>query len=125
LWHLWRTWSERSHRAIRLTAEQYWILRTIGRDIEKSVSELAVLRGVTPSAMTIATRRMEESGWITRTRPAHNQRLVVIRLSEDGHQQWIKLRAERRLVLQEMMRTLSDEEQAILNHLLRRMQNLD
>lgn len=120
-WQVWRKWSETARQSVALSPEQYWILRTLARNGAHTVSALASMRGVTPSAMTIATRRMEDSGWITRTRPATNQRQVMIALSEDGHLLWKKMQTVRRTALQEMLQGLTKEEQDTLRYLLKKM----
>ncbi|PSR20836.1 MAG: hypothetical protein C7B45_13180 [Sulfobacillus acidophilus] len=124
LWHLWRLWSERSNMPEKLSPEQYWILRTLERETEMSISGLAKLRGVTPSAISIAARRMESAGWVTRRRPNQNQRQVLVQLTERGHALWLLVSMERQRVLRTLLRTLSPDEQQTLLRITHKMRGL-
>lgn len=124
LWQLWRLWSERSQTPERLSAEQYWVLRTLEQEVEISVSGLAQRRGVSPSAISMATRRMEAQGWVARRRPSENQRQVLVRITERGRELWIKVSWERQRVLRTLLRTLSAEEQQTLMRIARKMRGV-
>jgi DNA-binding MarR family transcriptional regulator len=124
LWQLWRLWSERSNTPEKLSPEQYWVLRTLEREVEMSVSGLAQLRGVTPSAISIATRRMESAGWVARRRPAENQRQVLVQLTERGRELWLRVSTERQRVLRMLLRTLSPDEQETLLRIAHKMRGL-
>lgn len=124
LWQLWRLWNERSNSPERLSAEQYWVLRTLERESGMTVSGLAALRGVTRAAMTIATQRMQASGWVERLRSADDQRQVIVRLTESGRSLWLKVSRERQRVLRSLLRTLSADEQDTLARVARKMREL-
>jgi DNA-binding MarR family transcriptional regulator len=110
LWNVWRLWTEQAHASGDLSPEQYWILRTVSRTPNIGVSQLATLRGVTPAAMTAATRRMETQGWLRRARPPHNQRVVLVSPTPKGAALLERLRAERRAWLTRLLMDLSPTE---------------
>lgn len=111
LWSLWRLWTEQAHAPGGLSPEQYWILRTLTRSPGLSVSQLASLRGVTPAAITAATRRMEAQGWLRRERPEDNQRVVRLSSTPAGTALLNRVREERRAWLVRLLAALSPEEQ--------------
>lgn len=124
LWQLWRLWSERSNTPEKLSAEQYWVLRALERNTELSVTGLARLRGVTPAAMSIATQRMEAMGWVDRVHPPDDQRQVMVRLTDDGRDLWLRVSRERQRVLRALLRTISPEEQEALYRIALKMRGL-
>ncbi len=46
--------------------------------------ELACHMNVTPASVTVSVKRMEKSGWITKTPSEEDMRCTVIRLTEEG-----------------------------------------
>ncbi len=113
LWNLWKVWHHRSQTVSEVravTPEQYWLLRELGHRRSATVTELASARGVTKSAITLATRKMQAQGWVRRIRLPENQRVVQIDLTEIGWSLWQTLRVGRRTVLAEMVRHLNDAE---------------
>ncbi len=124
LWQMWRIWSERSHTADRITAEQYWILRMLEREPSMTVSGLAKRRGVTPAAMTAATRRLEAMGWVHRVRPPENQRKVLVALSDMGREVWLRVSTERRRVMAHLLRAMTPDEQETLYRIAQKMRSL-
>ena len=124
LWQMWRIWSERSNTQDRITAEQYWILRILEREASMTVSGLAKRRGVTPAAMTAATRRLEALGWVSRVRPPENQRKVLVALSDAGREVWMRVSTQRRRVLAHLLRAMTAEEQETLHRIANKMRTL-
>lgn len=124
LWQMWRIWSERSNTEDRVTAEQYWILRMLEREPSMTVSGLAKRRGVTPAAMTAATRRLEAMGWVLRARPPENQRTVLVALSDRGREVWLRVSTERRRVMAHLLRAMTPDEQETLYRIAQKMRSL-
>jgi DNA-binding MarR family transcriptional regulator len=127
LWDLWKIWHQRSHSETApgaITSEQYWILRELGRRGQASVSELAKARGVTNSAITMATRKMQAQGWVSRTRTQENQRVVQISLTLVGKQLWHSIRTARRSALEWMVQDLSETDRSELFRLVSKIRDV-
>jgi len=67
-----------------LTAKQASILDHLDLEETVSLNWLAKHMGVTPATMCVAVDRLEELGYMTRTRSAEDRRTVVLRLTPAG-----------------------------------------
>jgi DNA-binding MarR family transcriptional regulator len=122
---LWRLLRINTHPVRRgeITPEQYWLLKLLNRKTELSIGELAEALGVTGSSVTTACKRLEKAGLLKRTRQVDGQdeRVVLVTLTPQGHQQLEAWQQERRSELNKMLTPLSDSEQAELQRLIERI----
>ena len=122
---LWRLLRINTHPVRRgeITPEQYWLLKLLNKQTELSIGELAEALGVTGSSVTTACKRLEKAGLLKRTRQADGQdeRVVLVTLTTQGHQQLEAWQQERRNELNKMLTPLSPSEQNELQRLIERI----
>jgi MarR family transcriptional regulator, organic hydroperoxide resistance regulator len=82
-----------------LTYPQYAVLLVLWERDGLAVNEIAAKLALDSSTITPLLRRMEKLGLLTRTRPAHDERRVEVRLTDDGRE----LRAEARQTRQALL----------------------
>ena len=104
-----------------MTPQQYWLLRQLRDAGPLSTSELALALGVTPGSATVACKRLEKAGLVTRTRGEEDERVVRIALTEQGRAQIDALRRQRREDLSAWLGVLSLHEQEELQCLIKRL----
>jgi DNA-binding MarR family transcriptional regulator len=120
LWRLVRAAVYPPHHA-RLTAEQFWLLRYLERQCPVSVGALAEALGITPSSATTACKRLEQAGFVTRTRQATDKRGVLVDLTAQGRAQLDEMRRRQREAVSRLLAVLDPQEQATLQRLLARV----
>jgi DNA-binding MarR family transcriptional regulator len=105
-----------------ITAQQFWLLRHLNLHDASSIGELATALGISQSSATIACKRLEKAGLVTRRRCADDERVVRVSLTEAGHQQIATWRARRREMVERFISPLDqherDELQRVLDHVL-------
>lgn len=80
-----------------LTLEQFWLLRQLRQNGPMSVGELSSVLGVTPGSVTLACKRLEKDGHITRDRQTYDERIVRVALTPEAHtivEVWLEHRRE-------------------------------
>jgi DNA-binding MarR family transcriptional regulator len=120
LYHLIRRTSHPVHRA-EITPEQYWLLRLLRRKGALSISELAEALGVTGSSVTTACKRLEKAGLVTRERQNHDERMVRVTLTSQGHEHIEAWHRRRREIVEQWLAGLGPQEQVMLQQLLERL----
>ncbi len=108
-------------RGSGMTPQQYWLLRQLRDAGPLSTGELALSLGVTPGSATVACKRLEKAGLVTRTRGQEDERVVRIALTEQGRAQIDALRWQRREALGAWLSVLSLREQEELQCLIERL----
>ncbi|GCF11593.1 MarR family winged helix-turn-helix transcriptional regulator [Dictyobacter arantiisoli] len=104
-----------------MTPEQYWLLRRLQRFGPKSMSELAQGLGITTGSATVACKRLEKIGWVTRTRQIEDERVVLVALTEQGASQIESVREQRRASLAHLLEHLAVQEQQELQRLIEKL----
>lgn len=74
------------------------------------ITELAAREGITQPAVTQLVNRLERRGWVERRTDPHDRRVVLVVLTDGGHEVLERVRAEYRALLHEEMATLDDDE---------------
>jgi DNA-binding MarR family transcriptional regulator len=69
-----------------LTYPQYLVMNVLWREDGQTVGAIAEHLALEPSTLTPLLKRLEASGFVTRTRNPENERQVVIALAEAGLQ---------------------------------------
>lgn len=109
--------------ALGIKPGQAVILFMLGCKGGLSQKQLAQEIGITPPSMTVALRKMEESGFILREPDDEDQRVIRIRLSEKGRQYVDEIKS----ILEEMEELLyegiSPEERMLFRRLLIEMRD--
>jgi MarR family transcriptional regulator, organic hydroperoxide resistance regulator len=104
-----------------LTLEQFWLLHQLKQNGPLSIGELASILGVTPGSVTIACKRLEKDGHVTRDRQVHDERIVRVALTPQAHtilEVWL---AHRREVFTQFLDRLEPYEQEHLMHVIERV----
>ena len=86
-----------------------------------SVGELSSVLGVTPGSVTIACKRLEKDGHVTRDRQAHDERVVRVALTPEAHELVEVWLARRREVFAQFLAHLEPDEQEHVMQLLERV----
>jgi DNA-binding MarR family transcriptional regulator len=120
---LWRILRGLSHpvRRAEMTPEQYWLLRILNRAGSLSIGELATELGITTSSATVACKRLEKIGLLTRERQAEDERVVQVALTEQGLAQIDAWRQRKRESLTNWLGVLDQHEQQELQRLIERV----
>ena len=101
-----------------LTLEQFWLLHQLRQNGPMTVGELSSVLGVTPGSVTIACKRLEKDGHVTRDRQVDDERIVRIALTPEAHtilEVWL---AHRREVFAQFLERLEPDEQEHLMHVI-------
>ncbi len=120
---LWRILRGLSHpvRRAEMTPEQYWLLRILSRAGSLSIGELATELGIATSSATVACKRLEKIGLLTRERQAEDERVVQVALTEQGLAQIDAWRQRKRESLTGLLGVLDQHEQEELQRLIERV----
>ena len=120
LWRLLRNLSHPVRRA-EMTPEQYWLLRLLNRAGSLSIGELANELGIAVSSATVACKRLEKAGLLTRERQSDDERIVRVALTEQGLARIDVWRQRKREALTHMLSVLDEHEQQVLQSMLERV----
>ncbi len=126
LFDLWR-WLRHMSYSIRegeATVQQFWLLHQLMNRGALSVGEVAAALGVSQSSATIACKRLEVAGLVTRRRRTSDERVVEISLTEAGCDKVESWRTRRREAVAELLQPLNDEERDELGRLVARVLSL-
>ena len=104
-----------------MTPQQYWLLRQLRRDGSLSIGELAQALGITTGSATVACKRLEKAGLLTRERQAEDERIVRVALTEQGRVQIDDLRLKKREALAQWLNVLDQREQEELHGMVERL----
>jgi MarR family transcriptional regulator, organic hydroperoxide resistance regulator len=123
LFAIWRVMrrSISTNQRSTLTLEQFWLLRQLWQNGPMPIGELATALGITPGSVTIACKRLEKDGHLTRDRQAHDERIVRVALTSEANailENWL---AHRREVFAHFLERLEPHEQENLLHMIERV----
>lgn len=104
-----------------MTPQQYWLLRQLRRDGSLSIGELAQALGITTGSVTVACKRLEKAGLLTRERQVEDERIVRVALTEQGRAQIDELRLRKREALAQWLNVLDQHEQEELHGMVERL----
>jgi MarR family transcriptional regulator, organic hydroperoxide resistance regulator len=104
-----------------MTPQQYWLLRQLRRDGSLSIGELAQSLGITTGSATVACKRLEHAGLLTRIRQLEDERIVQVALTEQGRAQIDRLRQKKRAALAQWLDVLDQNEQEELLDMVDRL----
>lgn len=82
VWQKWRLASPVRRGAI--TREQYWVLRILSERGPMRIKDLASAIGTTVGSTSVAMKRLERAGMVTRKRSDKDERVVTVSLGRRG-----------------------------------------
>ncbi|NLG85480.1 MAG: MarR family transcriptional regulator [Firmicutes bacterium] len=95
-----------------LTMKDLFVLETLGRFGETTMSELATALGVPLTTMTSIVGRLVEKGYLERRRTEEDRRVVLVTLTPAGRDLFARHREEYIRAVREILAVLPEEEQA-------------
>ncbi len=104
-----------------LTLEQFWLLRQLWRQGPMTIGELAATLGITPGSATLACKRLEKDGHVTRDRQAHDERVVQVALTPGANEILEAWLAHRREVFSRFLEHFEPREEAVLMRMIERV----
>jgi MarR family transcriptional regulator, organic hydroperoxide resistance regulator len=104
-----------------MTPQQYWLLRHLRQAGPLGTGELAQALGITTGSATVACKRLERAGLLTRARQTEDERVVQVALTEQGRAQIDSLRQRKREALAEWLNVLDQREQEELQDMIDRL----
>jgi DNA-binding MarR family transcriptional regulator len=123
IWEIWRTSKSASHpvRVGEVTPEQYWILRFLNTNGPQRVKDIASYIGTTASPVTISVKRLERQNLVKRERSSIDERVVTVRLTEEGKERFEMWRLRRREAISIVFESLNPKEKSTLLGLLQKV----
>ena len=120
IWEIWRASKNVSHpvREGEVTSEQYWILRLLYTRGPQRITDVASHIGITASPVTISVKRLERDNLVKRERSTTDERVVMVRLTKHGRDQFELWRLKRRKALSKLFDSLDEGEKNSLLALL-------
>ena len=103
-----------------LTPPQFYVLGLL-RKKQLTVTEMADLMQVQPSAITAILDRMHRSGFILRERSEIDRRVVVVKITEKGKEAHVKSQKKRLIVMKEYFSQFEKEELELLLNIYEKM----
>ncbi len=104
-----------------LTLEQFWLLRQLWQQGPMTIGELAAALSITPGSVTIACKRLEKDGRVTRDRQAQDERVVRVALTPEANEILEAWLAHRREVFAQFLERLEPYEQVDLMRMIERV----
>jgi MarR family transcriptional regulator, organic hydroperoxide resistance regulator len=99
-----------SRAQLGLTPGQVFMLKFIMQESGCSVSKLAEKMEVAPSAITVMLDRLENNGFVSRTRDIADRRVVIIELTASGEEKLNHVLTERNQIIQHCLKQLEPTE---------------
>jgi MarR family transcriptional regulator, organic hydroperoxide resistance regulator len=93
-----------------LTGPQFYILKLLSDRNQCTVSELAEILQVKPSAITVMIDRLIKNEFVKRERNSQDRRIVVIYMTESGKKVFSHVRKKRKEVFKHYLSYLSEED---------------
>lgn len=95
---------------IGLTGPQFFILRYLTNKGRCTVSELANVMHVKPSAITVMVERLHKHKYVIRSRDGIDRRVVFIEITDMGNKKLAKADQKRKQILAKYLMHLKQEE---------------
>jgi len=95
---------------LHLPPAQFLVLRLLAKHGNMTVSELADLLNVKPSAITSIVDRMARNGWLSRKRIEEDRRVVFVLATKSGLETLRQAEAIRQTIIEKYLSLLDKEE---------------
>lgn len=99
-----------SRSQIDLTPGQVFMLHLIRKEHHCSVSKLAEKMEVAPSAITVMLDRIENHGFVIRSRDKNDRRVVLIELTDAGEEKLNYVLDKRKQIMQQCFNQMEPDE---------------
>ena len=99
-----------SRAQLGLTPGQVYMLKYIKQESGCSVSKLAEKMEVAPSAITVMLDRLENNGFVSRTRDNADRRVVIVKLTAAGEERLDYILKKRNQIMQHCLKQLEPNE---------------
>jgi MarR family transcriptional regulator, organic hydroperoxide resistance regulator len=113
----------RPRQGSTMTPQQYWLMRHLRQVGALSTGELAQALGITTGSATVACKRLEKAGLLTRERQMKDERIVKVALTEQGCAQIDALRQTKREALAQWLDVLEPLQQEVLQQMIEQLIN--
>lgn len=101
-----------------VTANDMHVIEAIDMEEARNMSSVARSLGVTTGTMTIAVNSLVKKGYVERARSEEDRRVVLVSLSEKGKRAYLHHRQFHEQMIEAIVEELSEEEQAVLEKAL-------
>jgi DNA-binding MarR family transcriptional regulator len=98
-----------SRTSVPVSRTEASVLSTLA-ERPRRITDLAAREHVTQPGITLLVNRLEQRGWVERQPDPGDGRVVMVKLTAQGHAALARMRAEYRALLHEEMATLPDED---------------
>lgn len=115
--------SPKFERCTGISASRYELLYQLYETEEINQSALQKAVNIDRAAITRHLKQLEENGMVTRRRNPTDNREILVRLTEEGHNQIVGYRKENIGFVQQMLHDFTSEELESLSCMLDRMQH--
>jgi DNA-binding MarR family transcriptional regulator len=116
LWQKWRSASPVRRGAI--TREQYWVLRVLMENGKMKIKDLASAIGCTAGSASVAVKRLEKAGLVSRERSEKDERVVTVTLEKQGIKKLDAWRDEQLASMARVFEPLRPDERRTMRDLL-------
>lgn len=98
-----------AHTNMRISRTEASVMRALSTR-PRRISDLVAGEGLSQPGITLLVNRLQERGWVSREPDPSDRRVVLVTLTQHGHEVFNALRAEYRALFHEEMGTLEDED---------------
>lgn len=101
-----------------VTANDMHVIEAIDMEEARNMTSAARSLGVTTGTLTIAVNSLVKKGYVERARSEEDRRVVLVSLSEKGKRAYLHHRQFHEQMIEAIVEELSEEEQAVLEKAL-------
>ena len=101
-----------------VTANDMHVIEAIDMEEARNMSSVARSLGVTTGTLTIAVNSLVKKGYVERARSEEDRSVVLVSLSEKGKRAYLHHRQFHEQMIEAIVEELSEEEQAVLEKAL-------
>ncbi|MFJ7404585.1 MULTISPECIES: MarR family winged helix-turn-helix transcriptional regulator [unclassified Lysinibacillus] len=115
--------SPKFERCTGISASRYELLHQLYKTEEINQSSLQKAVNIDSGAITRHLKQLEASGMVTRRRNPTDNRVIFVRLTDEGRKQIVGYKKEKVRFVNQMLHDFNKEELESLSVMLNRMQN--
>ena len=115
--------SPKFERCTGISSSRYELLHQLYETDEINQSTLQKAVNIDSAAITRHLKQLEIKGMVTRRRNPDDNRVIFVRLTDEGRKQIIGYKKEKITFVNQMLHDISSEELETLSNMLNRMQN--
>lgn len=118
------SWEQDLVSSSEVSLPQMHVIEVIGNHGRLRMKELADLLGVTTGTLTVMADRLEERGYVYRSRDSRDRRSYFIALTDKGFEEYRKHHRMHIRLVEEIVELLGKEEAASLFSKLKKIRNI-